>query len=167
MEGVTIGVTVAGILLCKDGLENHWDRQAEIGHIREVILSARLAIAKAQAGTVAVPIQIQGRTFFREQHRSREEAQEEQWRRLTAKLSDVLEFRTSRLTYDEKRELRKHFPGTAVDGRRLLGDGLDVILRNEISMHYKDMFSGAESIEWLGLPPASEDVVDGLIPPGR
>ena len=167
IEGVSIGLVVAAILLANDWLEDHRERQDEIGYIREVIMSARLAISKAQAGDVAVQVQIQGNPYFQVQHRSREKAQEEAWQILTAKLSDVLEYRTSRLTYDEKREIRQHFPGIAVDGRKLLGDSLDIIIRGGVSIHYKDIFSQAESIEWLRLPPASQDVADGLIPANR
>ena len=165
IEGVSIGLVVAAILLAKDWLTDHWDRQDEIAYIREVIVSARLAISKAQAGDVAV--QIQGSSHFHVQHRSREKAQQEAWQILTAKLSDVLAYRTSRLTYDEKRELRQHFPGITVDGRRLLGDSLDIIIRGGVSIHYRDIFSQAESIRWLGLPPASQDVADGLVPANR
>ena len=54
IEGVTIGLVVAAILLAKDYLTNHWDRQDEITYIRAVIVSARLDISKAQAGPVAI-----------------------------------------------------------------------------------------------------------------
>ena len=165
IEGVSIGLVVAAILLAQDWLADHRDRQDEIGYIREVIMSARLAISGAQAGDVAVLVQ--GSPHFHVQHRSREKAQEEAWQILTAKLSDVLAYRTSRLAYDEKRELRQHFPGITVDGRKLLGDPLDIIIRGGVSIHYKDIFSQAESIKWLGLPPASQDVADGLISANR
>ena len=165
IEGVSIGLVVAIILLAQDWLVDHRDRQDEIAYIQEVVVAARLDISKAQAGDVAV--QIQGSPRFRVQHRSREQAQKEAWHILTAKLSDVLAHRTSRLTYDEKRELRQRFPGITVDGRRLLGDSLDVIIRGGVSMHYWDIFSQAESIEWLGLPPASQEIADGLVPANR
>ena len=165
IEGVSIGLVVATILLAKDWLTDRWDRQDEIAYIREVIVSARLDISKARAGRVAV--QTLGSSAFRVKRRSREEAQLEAWRIFTAELSDVLAYRTSRLTYDEKRELRRRFPGISVDGRRLLGDPLDVIIRAGVSMHYRDIFSQAESINWLGLPPASQEVADGLAPANR
>ena len=165
IEGVSIGLVVAVILLAKDWLADHQHRQDEIAYIREVVMAARLDISKAQAGNVAV--QIQGSRRFRVQHRSREQAQKEAWYLLTAKVSDVLAHRTSRLTYDEKRELRQRFPGITVDGRQLLGDSLDIIIRGGVSMHYRDIFSQAESIEWLGLPPASQEIADGLVPASR
>ena len=43
-----------------------------------------------------------------------------------------------------------------MDGRRLLGDRLDIIIRADIGMHYKDLFSQAESVDWLRLPPAPQ-----------
>lgn len=165
IEGISIGVVVATILLAKDWLTDHWSRQDEIAYIQEVIVSARLEISKAQTGRVAVLIP--GSPLFRTQHRSREQAQFGVWQSFIAELSDVLAYRTSRLTFDEKRELRQRFPGITVDGRRFLGDSLDIIIRAEMRMHYRDIFSQAESISWLGLPPASQDVVDGLVPVNR
>ena len=165
IEGVTIGLVVAGILLAKGCLTDHYSRQDEIAYIRDVIVSARRDISEAQAGPVA--FLIPGSPGFRTQHRSREEAQKEQWQKFIAELSDVLAYRTSRLTFAEKRELRHRFPGITVDGRRFLGDSLDIIIRAEVRMYYRDIFSQAESISWLGVPPASQDVMDRLIPASR
>ena len=165
IEGVTIGLVVAAILLAKDYLTDHWDREDEIAYIRGVVVSARLDISKAQAGRVA--ILTPGNPSPTLRHRSRADAQLEAWRNFTAELSDVLAYRTSRLTYDEKRELRDRFPGISVDGRSLLGDPLDIIIRAGVRMHYRDLFSQAEGISWLGLPPAPQDVTDGLVPADR
>ena len=165
MEGVAIGLVVAAALLAKDYLAGHWDRQDEIAYIRDVIMSARLDISKAQAGPVA--ILTPGNPSPTRIHRSRADAQLKAWRIFTAELSDVLAYRTSRLTYEEKRELREHFPGISVDGRSLMGDRLDIIIRAGVRMHYKDLFSQAEGISWLGLPPASQEVADGLVPADR
>ena len=164
-EGVTIGLVVAAILLAKDWLTCYWDRRGEIAYIREVIVSGRLDISKAEAGSVVTLTP--GSPPSAPRHRSRADAQLEAWRVFTAELSDVLAYRTSRLTYDEKRELRDHFPGISVDGTSLLGDRLDIIIRAGVRMHYRDLFSQAEDIDWLDLPPASQAVEDGLVPADR
>lgn len=164
-EGVLIGLGVAAILLTKDCLTDHQNRQDEIAHIRDVIVSARLDISNAQAGRVAILNRGSAAPTIRD--RSRAEAQREAWRVFTAHLSDVLAYRASRLTYDEKRELRTHFPGISVDGRSLLGDRLDIIIRADVGMHYRDLFSQAENIDWLRLPPAPQEVMDRLVPANR
>ena len=164
IEGVVIGLVVSIILLAKGCFTDHYSRQDEITYIRDLIVTNRDAIASAQAGPVAVLI---SGSRPRTHHRSREEAQEERWQGFVAELSDVLAYRTSRLTFAEKRELRKHFPGITVDGRKLLGDPLDIIIRNGVRIHYRDIFSQAESISWLDLPTASQDVMDRLVPANR
>ncbi|MDD9981354.1 MAG: hypothetical protein OXU81_08370 [Gammaproteobacteria bacterium] len=167
VEGVTIGLIVAAILLTKDWYVEHRERQDEIAFIRDVIVSSRSRIAEAHAGVVATPVRVQGVLAYSTRHRSRDQAQAEEWHKLVAKLSDVLAYRTSRLTYDEKRELRDRFPGISVDGNLLLGDGLDVVISSGIRMHYKSIFSQAEKMEWLDLPPASDELMEKLIPEGR
>ena len=164
VEGVTIGLVVAAILLAKDWYTDYCSRQDEIAYIREVIMTARDNISNAQASPVAT---LSPGGAYRTEHRSREDAQLEAWQVFIARLSDVLAYNTSQLTYEEKRELRRSFPGTTVDGRRLLGDKLDIIIRAEVRMHYKYLFSQAESINWLKLPPASKTVMDGLVPANR
>ncbi len=163
-EGVVVGLVVAACLLARDWVVDYCDRQAEIAYIRDVIVSGRLAVSSAQAGTVAVLLPDRR---VRSEFRSREAAQEEQWRRFVAELSDVLAHRTSRLTFEETRELRRRFPGLVVDGQRLLGDPLDIIIRADVPAHYRDMFVQAESVRWLGLPPASQALREGLIPASR
>ena len=147
VEGVTIGVVVAAILIGKDWWADQRHRQEEIAHISDLIVSARSDISEAQPTNVAE--YSSGRLTPR--HYSKEDVQRWRWDKLIARLSDVLAHRTSRLSYDEKRELRLRFPGIAVDGRSLLGDGLDVIVKNRIPISYEDMFTQAEEVEWLGL----------------
>lgn len=166
LSATAAGLLVAVILKLFNSHTDYLDRQEEIASIRDVIVSGRLNISKAQAGSVVSPIP--GRPgIFRKLHRSREEAQLVEWQKLIAKLSDVLEHKVSRITFEEKRELRMSFPGIEVDGKKFLGDGLDIIIRAQIRMHYKDMFSSAERIIWLELPPVSQEVMDRLIPADR
>ena len=108
VEGVTIGVVVAAILLGKDWLVDHRHRQDEIAHIRHLIVSARSDVAESQPVDNVMELRPEG--WIRRPY-SKEDMQRRVWGKFIAKLSDVLEHRTSRLTYDEKRELRQHFPG--------------------------------------------------------
>ena len=167
LEGVAIGLVVAVILLAQSCHVEHNERQDEIAYIRDVIVAARYRISEARAGEIVMLRQVQGQQLYSKRNRSRNEAQEEEWNKLIAKLSDVLAYRTSRITYEEKRELRKHFPGIYIYGTPLLGDGLDIIIINEIPIHYKDIFSQAEEIEWLDLPSAAHELMEKLIPAGR
>ena len=150
-EGVTIGLVVAFILLGRDWLVDYLDRQEEIAYIRDLIVSYRSSIAKAQP----MEVYVIGRG---PEHRTKEEMQKTEWDKFTARLSDVLANRTSHLTFDEKRGLRYAFPGIAVDGRVLLGDSLDTILNPSVRMSYDDIFGQVnERLEWIELPPPRHD----------
>ena len=56
------------------------------------------------------------------------------------------------LTYDETRQLRRAFPGIVVDGKKMLGDYLDIVVGSGMRISYKDAFRQAEQVKWLKFP---------------
>ena len=166
VEGVTIGLVVAGILLAKDGFTDYWDRRGEIAYIRGVIVSGRLDVSKAQAGSFVTLTP--GSPPSAPRHRSRADAQLEAWRVFTAELSDVLAYRTSRLTYDEKRELPDHFPGNLCRWQEPPGRSArhHPPCRRAHALQ-GPVLPGREISTGWSLPPAPQEVEDGLVPADR
>ena len=152
VEGVTIGLVVAFILVGRDRLSDYNDRQEEIEYIRDLIVSYRSSIADAQA----LEVYVLGKG---PEHRTKEQMQKVEWDKFIARLSDVLANRTSHLIFDEKRDLRYAFPGISVDGRVLLGDSLDsILIGNMVRISYDDIFGQVNKrLEWLELPPLDKE----------
>ena len=152
VEGVTIGVVVAFILLGGDRLSDYNDRQEEVEYIRDLIVSYRSSIADVQG----LEVYVLGKG---PEHRTKKQMQKVEWDKFIARLSDVLANRTSHLTFDEKRDLRYAFPGISVDGRVLLGDSLDsILIGNMVRISYDDIFGQVNKrLEWLELPPLDKE----------